>query len=248
MLNHVLKISTVLCCAPCFAAAPASALAQSHAYLYSGEGIYDELDYLCDSTDGQTIFAVIKPTPGHASHTLSFDRIGFANAQNHWVKLGDADGGAGQIIYPLNDHESGENRGHVHTINPGALGDPADIALPTLSSITLDRERTECRFDKDAVFYGVTDEHSYMILRGEDGGFILNTWRVKQPDGEQEDFNFDTARRDDQGNQLYSFATGHTLMTFVVPPNTENGGAKITYEHDSGGIIEEPMRAYIAAE
>lgn len=244
--------SIVKCIAAGFAAAAlangtAAAKDHSSAYLYTGEGIYSKLNYLCDSVDGKKLIAVAKYTKGHASHAMTFDRAAFANGKNHWVKLGEADAGAGQIRYPLIDHETAKSRGHVHTINPGMLGNPVDIAFPALSSITLDGERSKCRFDKDAVFLGVTNDLSHMILQGEDGRYKLLTWSVRDPGGLPEEPDFESATVDDQGTKIYKFAIGHTVITFRVPSDTRKGGASVVYDHDSGTSQKPLIRAYIAA-
>lgn len=249
MLKQILKCSAATFCAATMFASAAGAheANQSKAYLYTGEGIYSELDYLCDAADGKRLIAVVKPIPNHASHALTFDRQAFANGKNHWVKLGEADAGAGQVRFPLVDQTSDEAVGHVHTINPGALGDPAPITFPALSSITIDGERSECRFDPDAVFFGVTDEVSQMILRDGKGGYVLKTWSVQNAQQEPEQAEFDSIVIERDGTRHYKFAIGHTLITIKVPSTIEKGGAMVTYEHDMGGSQSERMRAFRAA-
>jgi hypothetical protein len=99
-------------------------------------------------------------------------------------RVGPVDAGASQRHFALFEADSGAEAGNVHMVNPGAYGDPADIYMPALSSVTIDGEWTDCLFDPGMRYMGYSDQSVVMVAEAEEGGLVLNRWRWGESDPE----------------------------------------------------------------
>jgi hypothetical protein len=120
-------------------------------------------------------------------------------------RVGPVDAGASQRHYALTDAETGVEAGSVHMVAPGAYGDPRDISMPALSSVTIDGERTDCLFDPGMRYMGYSRDSVVTVVEAEAGGLVLSRWHM----GEAQPETRRTGGRwtDD----------GHDLTVFLFP-------------------------------
>ncbi|MEP6340826.1 hypothetical protein [Parasphingorhabdus sp.] len=148
---------------------------QNGFYLMQGksddQSRYFAVDALCVA-EKHNVFIAFKEDGAGLVDFLSLNRAGNLNRET--LRLGEADAGDSQIYYSLSEPETGEGVGRLHYINPGALGDPAKIAMNTLSSITIDDARGECMVQPDVVYVGVTNQRRLMVTANAQGKLVLS--------------------------------------------------------------------------
>lgn len=134
---------------------------------------YFAVDALCIA-EKHNVFIAFKENGNGLVDFLSLNQVGNLNTET--LRLGEADAGASQINYGLTDPETGENIGQLHYINPGALGDPAKIAMNTLSSISIKDVRGKCMVQPGVVYVGVTSQRRMMVTANELGKLTLSEY------------------------------------------------------------------------
>lgn len=178
---------------------------------------YFAVDALCVA-EKHNVFIAFKENGAGLVDFLSLNRAGNLNTET--FRLGEADAGVSQINYGLSEPETGEQVGHLHYINPGAFGDPTEIAMNTLSSISIEDARGECMVQPDVVYVGVTSQRRMMITKNDqgnlklsefsrDGGYLLST---------KTEGYWSTGKADEI---IFSFIEGEELTSLKASPHEQ---------------------------
>ncbi|WCT75156.1 hypothetical protein PQ455_08050 [Sphingomonas naphthae] len=152
--------------------------------------------------------------------------------------LGRADPGAGQIYFALS--AKGRERGNIHGINPG-MADP-NPRLPSISSVTLDNHRTQCRMADGAILLAMTTKRSLIVSR-ERGGLV---YRAFEPGKTTPAIRLARGEAVPAGNGIaYRFTNKGYDYRLVAGHGTAGGTLTVT----RGGKVEltEPFVAYSMA-
>lgn len=100
------------------------------------------------------------------------------------LKLSEADAGASQIRYTLNEPESDEVVAELHFINPGALGDPAQIPMGTLSSVHVPQynfTNLDCLMGKGVLYAGMDQNYRVTVMADAEGTLFFLLSSIKEP-------------------------------------------------------------------
>ncbi|MDJ0642872.1 MAG: hypothetical protein QNJ15_08645 [Erythrobacter sp.] len=216
------------------------------AYVYSGEGNYERASFLCDDAKGKSLIALTQFRNGKVKAIQRHQRTDLGRSQFDWIALVDPDAGMSQVRYTLQDATTGQARGTMNTVSPGAVADNPDaVVFPIVSSMEFDGTRTDCRSQHEAVFTGYLDDRTIAVQPSENGGFELLTWSMRAPEKDAEIIEGGSAERSDDGAVTYAFAQGHSVITLTVPKVDEWTGAKMKVESDRGETIEPFIHAYM---
>lgn len=176
---------------------------------------YFAVDALCVA-EKHNVFIAFKENGAGLVDFLSLNRAGKLNTET--LRLGEADAGASQINYGLSEPETGEQVGHLHYINPGAFGDPAEIAMNTLSSISIKDARGECMVQPDVVYVGVTSQRRIMITKNDQGKLKLSEFSRDGGDllSTKTEGYWSTGKADEI---VFSFIEGEELTSLKASPH-----------------------------
>ena len=198
--------------------------------------------FICDATDGNGTYVL--GYPGGTGATLLFKLSGQAWT-SQTVSILPPDQGAGQIFYPL----TGAVKGTVHAFNP-AMVDGA--TTPTISSLTLGRTQTSCRWASGTVLLAITARRTIQITATAPGyryqAFARST---KSPVASGSGaIGSPTVSVDggvltgDYRIQSYSFSqSGYTYRIVVGGPKGTPAGT-LTVLQGGKVILTEPLLAY----
>lgn len=176
---------------------------------------YFAVDALCVA-EKHNVFIAFKQKGDSLVDFLSLNQAG--NLNKATFRLGEADAGVSQINYGLSEPETGEQIGHLHYINPGAFGDPAKIAMNTISSISIDDAKGKCMVQPDVIYVGVTNQRRVMVTVTEQGDLTLTQFARRG--GEQLSKTtagyWSTGKADEI---IFSFIKGDELTSIKASPH-----------------------------
>ena len=202
---------------------------------------WEQAIFVCDGIDGDRIKVVTTPNARGLSELWTYQKRGFS-ASHETVRLGDEDPGAGQIMREL-QQPGGVAIGSVHSINPGIVGDARATTLPRLSSITVRRETTRCRWMPRGRVLFIDARRTVLVTSEIAGGFTYWSFDYAKPGrtahgggGSLNSTATTIIRRGHMasakpGHETYVFAVGPWTYRLEASADNRAPGARLTVLH-----------------
>lgn len=223
--------------------------------MYRAGDTWRAVGLVCDATNRDRVLVMSAPDRTRRVTLTSLTKPGMA-PQSMLARLGRGDAGMSQLWYPLSDL-SGREIGNVHSVSPGMVEPGA--TTPTVTSITIGRERTNCRFAPQTRVLGATAKRSIQIVQTPTRGYRYRSYNydatlaeVPQPWGgvdTRASLTIDNGRVVDQsgGRRVYQFANGGYVYRVLASVDPAKGGGGVQVWRDGRMVLAEPFAAYTAA-
>lgn len=219
-----------------------------------GQG-WQPVMFVCDSTNRDRVLTLSTQARDGSATLTAFARPGLATRTME-VRVGPGDAGMSQIWYPLRDTR-GRTLGNVHALNPGVVEPGA--TTPAITSITLGRDRSDCRFAPQTRVLGVTAGRSIQVTRTAGGGYRYRSYDhdavlppIAQPWGGRDtraSLTIDGGRLLAQrGRQrAYRFETGGYVYRVLASVDPRQGGGGVQVWRAGRLVLAERFGVYTAA-
>ena len=230
-------------------AKPAGSALMNAAYHRNGH-VWEPLMFLCDGVNGEQVRLITAPNARGLSQLLSYAKPNLGSASEE-VRIGDEDPGAGQIMRELRRLD-GRVIGSVHSINPGILGTPDDTTLPTLSSITVGREVTPCRWMARGRVIFIDARRTILITAEPRGVYTYRSFDHAKPGapvGSTSSVPTATVTGgrlipSPSGTETYEFAAGQWTYRLTASADNRSPGATLTVLRSGKAISTSVALAY----
>jgi hypothetical protein len=220
-----------------------------------GGGGWSPALFVCDGIDRDRALVMSAPDRRRRAALTALAKPGLA-ARATAVTLGRGDAGMSQIWYALAD-AGGREIGNVHTVSPAVVEPGA--TTPTVTSVTLGRDTTTCRFAPQTRVLGVTEKRSVQVTRTERNGYRYRSYdhdtdlaAIDRPWGGRDtraSLSIDGGRLVDQegGRRVYEFVRAGYTYRVLASVDPAHGGGGVQVWRDGRMLLGEPFGAYTAA-
>ncbi len=137
------------------------------------------------------------------------------------LKLSEPDAGVSQIRYRLIEPESDETVAELHFINPGALGDPAQISMVTLSSVHVPRynfTNLDCLMGKDILYAGIDQNYRLTVMADAEGNLFFMLSSIIEP-GVAMNLTGGFWSSGKRGEIIFTFIEGSAVTSIKAAPH-----------------------------
>jgi hypothetical protein len=184
--------------------------------------------FICDALNGPTVLVFSRPDATNQVRVLTIDKSDLHPPSATLYALGASDGAAGSVFRALS--RDGVEVGHVRTLNPGVLPDPAAATTPPVTSVKIDETDLSCRWLARTRLFGLAAGRTVLVTEEGDGP-VYRTFDFKDaqtaqpvnPDGAQRSttpsLEVRAGRRD---GERYTFS--HGAFTYAVGPTGVSAG------------------------
>lgn len=211
--------------------------------------------FVCDGIDRDRVLVMSAPDRGRRVTLTTLSKPGLAARRTTWT-LGQGEAGMSQVWFPLRDM-AGSDAGNVHTVSPAVVEPGA--TTPTVTSVTLGRDTTTCRFAPQTRVLGATDKRSVQVTRTPRNGYRYRSYdhdtvlaAIDQPWGGRDtraSLTIDGGRLVDQsgGRRVYEFHNASYTYRIFASVDAAHGGGGVQVWRGGRMILSEPFGAYTAA-
>lgn len=203
---------------------------------------YRMVDMLCVAPGEYRFTAFANDGAGRASFIAPRDD---GTLEVTGLALGEADPAAGSFRIPFAASGNPAPVGHFTFTNPGVYGDPARLAMPTLSSVEIGGERAECMFDPAIVYLGVTDTNRMIVTAAENGSLTLTVMDGAEIVKTVGNGHYATGKADEI---VYLFMEGEELTMIKAAPRTRQSYPAWTMSSPDGRNFGDSPRAFFSAD
>lgn len=211
--------------------------------------------FVCDGINRDRAYVMSAPDAQRRARLTSLTRPGLA-AQSIPVVLGQGEAGMSQLRYPLAD-ATGRTIGTIHTISPSVVEPGA--TTPTVTGVTIGRQRTDCRFAPQTRVLGISARRSIQVTATPRTGYRYRSYDhdaalppIDQPWGGRDtraSLTLDNGRLVDRrgARRIYEFRNADHVYRVMVSVDPAQAGGGVQVIRAGRVIANEAFGAYTAA-